>query len=71
MCGASIPGKLFLDLMEADRRGGNEEVYKMGIDIAVDMISKLLIGGAPGVHLYSLNKADMCVLLAKECGLVH
>lgn len=71
MCGASIPGKLFLDLMEADRRGGDAEVAKMGMDIAVDMISKLLIGGAPGVHLYTLNKAEMCLVLARECGLVH
>ena len=71
MCGASIPGKLFLELMEADRKGGSEEVSRMGLEIAVDMISKLLIGGAPGIHLYTLNKADMCLALARECGFLH
>ncbi len=71
MCGASIPGKLFLELEEADRTGGTAEVYKRGVDFAVDMISRLLIGGTPGIHLYTLNKADMCLSIVKECGFIR
>ncbi|MDO5536539.1 MAG: methylenetetrahydrofolate reductase [Desulfovibrionaceae bacterium] len=71
MCGASIPGKLFLELEEADKQGGNQEVFKRGVDIAVDMISKLMIGGAPGIHLYTLNKADLCLHIARECGFIR
>lgn len=71
MCGATIPGKLFLELEAADKAGGAAEVSKRGIDIAVDMISKLLIGGAPGVHLYTLNKAAMCLQICRECGFIR
>ncbi len=71
MCGANIPGKFYVELEDADRSGGSAEVYRRGVDYAVDMISRLLIGGAPGVHLYTLNKADMCLTVARECGLVH
>ncbi len=68
LCGASIPGKLFLELEEADRRS-NEDVAKICLDFSVDLISRLLIGGAPGIHLYTLNKADLCSRIVRECGL--
>ena len=70
MCGASIPARMFLELEDADRRGGNDEVRRVGIDYAVQQITRLLVGGAPGIHLYSLNKADLCLQIAREAGLV-
>ena len=39
------------------------------MDFTVDLISRLLIGGAPGIHLYTLNKADLCLDIVRECGL--
>ena len=69
MCGASIPAKLYLELEEADRKGGAEAVRKVGIDFAVDQITRLIMGGAPGIHLYTLNKAELCLQIAREAGI--
>lgn len=69
MCGVSIPAKLYMELEEADRNGGVEAVRKVGIDFAVEQITRLLVGGAPGIHLYTLNKADLCLQIAGEAGL--
>lgn len=70
MCGASIPAKLYLELEEADRRGGEAAVREVGIEFAVDQITRLLVGGAPGIHLYTLNKAELCLEIAKDSGLM-
>lgn len=61
MCGASIPGKYLLALEEADKKGGADAVRKLGVDWAKRQARELLDGGAPGVHLYTLNKADACL----------
>jgi methylenetetrahydrofolate reductase (NADPH) len=61
MCGASIPGKYLLALEEADKKGGADAVRKLGVDWAKRQAQELLDGGAPGVHLYTLNKADACL----------
>lgn len=69
LCGACIPGKLYLSLEEADARGGAEAVREVGLRFAVDQIRRLVDAGAPGIHLYTLNKADLCLRLVSECGL--
>ena len=38
----------------------------MGINFAVDQICRLLDEGAPGIHLYTMNRASMCLRLAEE-----
>ncbi len=68
LCGANIPGKLYLELEEADRRGGVEAVREAGIAYAVRQIRTLLDGGAPGIHLYTLNQAEMCLRITEEVG---
>ena len=60
LCGANIPGKLYLELEAAHNKGGVE---------AVRQIRQLLDCGAPGIHLYSLNKSEMCLRLVEEAGL--
>lgn len=70
LCGANIPGKLYLALEEADRKGGAEAVRDAGLDFAVRQIRGLLNCGAPGIHLYTLNKADLCVQIVEEVGLM-
>lgn len=58
LCGASIPAGLLARLEEADRSGGAAAVQKVGIDHARTQAKELLAGGAPGVHLYTLNRAE-------------
>ncbi len=60
-CGASIPGRLLLDLEAADAEGGAEAAYRVGIDWAKRQCRELLEGGAPGVHLYTLNRPEACL----------
>lgn len=69
LCGATIPGKLYLSQEEADRKGGAEAVRDAGLDFAVRQICQLLECGAPGIHLYTLNKGDLCLQIAEEVGM--
>ena len=68
LCGANIPGKLYLALEQADRDGGAEAVRQVGLDYAIGQIRRLIDAGAPGIHLYTLNKADVCLRLAEAVG---
>ena len=68
LCGANIPGKLYLALEKAHEDGGPEAVRAAGIDYAVTLIRRLLDSGAPGVHLYTLNRAEMCLRLMDAVG---
>ncbi len=63
LCGANIPGKLYLSLEEADKEGGTELVKAVGLKYAVKQIKELLNNGAPGIHLYTLNRAELCLQL--------
>ena len=68
LCGANIPGKLYLALEKANEQGGAEAVRQVGLDYAVRQIRRLLDNGAPGIHLYTLNKAELCLRLAEAVG---
>ncbi|MBI9111639.1 methylenetetrahydrofolate reductase [Maridesulfovibrio ferrireducens] len=61
LCGAAIPGKYLSALEKAHADGGDEAVYRLGIDYATKQAQGLLDGGAPGVHLYTLNRAKACL----------
>jgi methylenetetrahydrofolate reductase (NADPH) len=64
LCGATIPPDYLAELEEADRRGGAAEVQKVGVAFARRQACELLAAGAPGVHLYTLNRADAVLELA-------
>jgi methylenetetrahydrofolate reductase (NADPH) len=63
LSGASMPEELLRRLEAADRAGGNEAVQELGIAHARAQIRELLQSGAPGVHLYTLNRADACLAI--------
>lgn len=69
LCGANIPGKLYLELEKANETGGAEAVREAGLAFALDMIRQLLDFGAPGIHLYTLNKSGLCKRIIRESGL--
>ena len=55
-CGASIPQKVH-DIF-APIAQDREKTLEAGIAFAVEQCRELLAGGAPGLHLYTLNKAE-------------
>jgi methylenetetrahydrofolate reductase (NADPH) len=62
MCGASLPPKLVTRLEAA---ADNADVVEtLGIDWALTQIRELLAHGAPGYHLYILNRAKGALALA-------
>jgi len=61
LCGANIPLKLYLELQGAHEAGGDDAVRRKGVEIARRQIRELIALGAPGVHLYTLNNADVCL----------
>jgi len=66
LCGANIPGKLYLELEAANERGGAAAVKEAGIAFALRQIKRLLEFGAPGIHLYTLNRASTCLRIVEE-----
>lgn len=64
LCGANIPADYMAQLEEADRSGGTAAVQKLGIAHARRQAEELLAGGAPGVHLYTLNRSDVAAEIA-------
>ncbi len=63
LCGADVPAQLLRELEEADAQGGADAVQALGIRHARSQILGLLKGGAPGIHLYTLNRDDACLEL--------
>ncbi len=60
LCGAAIPGDLYCGVEKAFEEGGDEAVMDFGFEFARKQIAGLLDKGAPGVHIYTLNRAAMC-----------
>jgi methylenetetrahydrofolate reductase (NADPH) len=62
LCGASLPDRL---IKRIDAAGDQAEIIEaLGIDWALTQIRDLLDHGAPGYHLYILNRARSALTLA-------
>jgi methylenetetrahydrofolate reductase (NADPH) len=55
LCDATIPAPL--EAAFAATGGDPEREFELGVAYAAQQCSELLIGGAPGVHFYALNRA--------------
>ena len=55
-CGAEIPRwlRFRLEDLSDDKQG----LQQYGIEVVTELCEKLLIGGAPGLHFYSMNLAS-------------
>ena len=67
ICGSTLPAPLLakLEAFGADA----EAVTEFGIEFATRQCEALLAGGAPGLHLYSLNKAHAATRIIDNLGL--
>ena len=62
MCGAHLPSTLIKRLEAA---GDHPEIVEtMGIDWALTQIRELIAQGAPGYHIYIMNRAKSALALA-------
>ena len=67
ICGATLPAAL---LAQLEALGDDTEaVAEFGVDFATRQCEALLAGGAPGLHLYSLNKAHAATRIIRNLGL--
>ena len=55
LCDASIPEPLAEAMAELD--GDEAAEFELGVAYAAQQCTELLLGGAPGIHFYALNKA--------------
>ena len=64
MCGARIPDSL-RDLL--DRAKDDEQaVIAVGVEWASDQAQRLLAGGAPGIHFYTLNRSHSSQMVVQN-----
>ena len=66
LCGATIPKDYLQALEEAQEKHGDAGVKSLGIEYAREQVKDLLQRGAPGVHLYTLNKAEACLQIVSS-----
>jgi len=68
MCGARIPAPLAARLDELS--DDDTAAAEFGIEYATRQCEELLQAGVPGIHFYTLNKAQATVRILKNLGLV-
>ena len=69
LCGAALPAPVVAEL---DRLGDDDEaVTAFGIDFATRQCEALLAGGAPGLHLYALNRSRSALAILRNLGLAQ
>ncbi|MFP4605467.1 MAG: methylenetetrahydrofolate reductase [NAD(P)H] [Bacteroidota bacterium] len=59
LSGANIPERLKKKM--EPYQDNSDEVYKIGLDYAVEQAQDLLKNGAPGLHIYTLNKSRAAI----------
>jgi methylenetetrahydrofolate reductase (NADPH) len=61
MCGAEIPRWVRLKLASYGDDGASIKAF--GLDVVTQLCDRLLAGGAPGLHFYSMNQAEATIAI--------
>lgn len=69
LCGAEIPRWLRLKLQSYGDDAAS--IRALGLDVVTDLCDRLLNGGAPGLHFYTLNQAGTVSTVWQRLGLPH
>ena len=69
VCGAEIPRWLRLRL--EDYGDDIASLRALGLDVVTDLCEKLLAGGVPGIHFYTLNQSGIISNIAERLDLNH
>lgn len=66
-CGAEIPKWLRWRLQELI--DDKASLQALGLDVVTQLCERLIAGGAPGLHFYTLNQAELTLSIAKRLNL--
>lgn len=66
-CGAEIPR--WLGKRMEDYGDDLDSIRALGLEVVTDMCQRLLDQGAPGLHFYTMNQAELTLALWKNLGL--
>lgn len=69
LCGAEIPAWIAKRLAAWEAREDFDSIRDFGIDVVVDLCRHLIDAGAPGIHLYTLNRAQASLAICRQLGL--
>ncbi|HWT71609.1 MAG TPA: methylenetetrahydrofolate reductase [NAD(P)H] [Oxalicibacterium sp.] len=69
MCGAEIPRWIRLKL--ASFGDDTDSIRAFGLDVVSDLCERLLAGGAPGLHFYTLNQPSATHAIWTRLNLAH
>lgn len=67
ICGAEIPRWLRLKLQSYG--DDSASIQALGLDVLTELSQRLLDGGAPGIHFYTLNNAKLVEIICDRLGL--
>jgi methylenetetrahydrofolate reductase (NADPH) len=66
-CGAEIPRWLLLKMQGYGDDAAS--IRSFGLDVVTELCGRLLAQGAPGLHFYTMNRADLSTALWRRLGL--
>lgn len=69
MCGADMPMWIFKRIRAWEEAEDFKSIRKFGEEVVTDLCRRLLDLGAPGIHFYTLNRAQATLKLCRNLGL--
>lgn len=69
MCGAEIPLWIGKRLAAFEAAEDRQSLLAFGEEVVTELCRRLLEGGAPGIHLYTLNRARASLAICRNLGL--